>query len=76
MLSTEETALTALVEQLGIEARSLQLLDVLIAQPFVGCKDEYAVEFLGMMFLCIIEILLDVDMQHQGFSRTSGAPER
>ena len=58
-----------------MESRSVQLGFVLLAQSLVGSKDEYAVELLGMMLLGIIQILLDIDMQHQSLARTSGTPE-
>src|SRR5574344_2051494 len=48
---------------------------MLVAKSLVGSENENAVEFLCMMLLGIIQILLDIDMQHQGLSRTRGTPE-
>ena len=54
----------------------MQFLNVLFRQSFVRSQNHDAVQLLGIVFLCIMQILFDVHMHHQCFTRTRCSPKR
>jgi hypothetical protein len=58
------------------EARQVQLIQMLTAQPFVGREqDDLVGKVIAAPRLEVVQVLADVDVQQQGLAAAGGIPE-